>query len=183
MGKRPARCYTKISGPAYTRTQGRRTKGYIRGIPGSKLQIYDMGDKRGGELGEYDIEIHLVGLEACQIRHMALEAARQAINRRLQKRVGRQDYHFTVRVHPHHVLRENKMMAFAGADRMQDGMRRSFGKPADRAARVSANQELFTVRVRTKHAKQGIAALEAGVAKLPTPCEIRIGKGAELLED
>jgi large subunit ribosomal protein L10e len=183
MGKRPARCYTEIRGPAYTRTQGRRTKGYIRGIPGSKLQIYDMGDKSGGETGKFAVEIHMVGLEKCQIRHMALEAARQAINRKLQKRIGRSDYQFIVRTHPHHVLRENKMMAFAGADRMQDGMRRSFGKPSDRAARVDDEQELFTIRVNKKHVDAGKSALQAGVAKIPTPCKIVIGKGSELLKD
>ena len=45
------------------------------------------------------------------------------------------------------------MMAFAGADRMQDGMRRSFGKPVDRAARVKAYSEVLTVSVDPRNVK------------------------------
>ncbi len=168
MGKRPARCYTFAKGPSYTRTQGRRTKGYIRGIPGSKLQIFDMG--QNGK--DFEVSVHMIGLEACNIRHMALEAARQAINRQLTKLIGRENYHFRVRKHPHHVLRENKMMAFAGADRMQDGMRQSFGKPTDRAARIKANDELYTVRVNKNHVELAVKSMKSGVSKMPCPAKI-----------
>jgi len=174
MGKRPARCYTKISGPANT-----RTKKYVRGIPGSKIVMFDMGNKSR----EFPVEVHLINEEACQIRHMAIEAARQAVNRNLLKRVGRENFHFRVRVHPHHVLRENKMMAFAGADRMQDGMRRSFGKPADRAARVAAKQELFTVKVEPRNLKVAMLALRKAISKLPTPAKVEIGRGLELVKN
>lgn len=174
MGKRPARCYTKVRGPANT-----RTKKYVRGIPGSKIVMYDMGNKSK----DFSVEIHLVNEEACQIRHMAIEASRQAVNRHLLKRVGRENYHFRVRTHPHHVLRENKMMAFAGADRMQDGMRRSFGKPADRAARVKANQELLTVRVEPRHVKEAMFCIRKAISKLPTPAKVIIGKGLELVKN
>ena len=57
------------------------------------------------------------------------------------------NYYFVVRPYPHHIIRENKMVAGAGADRIQKGMRRSFGKPMDRAARLKKNQALFTVYV------------------------------------
>nr|AKC94891.1 putative 50S ribosomal protein L10e [uncultured organism] len=142
MGVRPAHCYTKISGPANT-----RTKKYVRGVPGNKIVMYDMGHKSK----EFEIDLHLVNSEACQIRHMSIEASRQVVNRALQKTLSRDEYHFRIRIHPHHVLRENKMMAFAGADRMQDGMRRSFGKPTDRSARVKVNSEILTVSVDLKH--------------------------------
>lgn len=171
LGKRPAHCYTKIRGPANT-----RTKKYVRGVPGNKIVMYDMGNKSR----QFPIEIHLVNDEACQIRHMAIEAARQAINRHLLKRIGRDNFHFRVRIHPHHVLRENKMMAFAGADRMQDGMRHSFGKPADRSARVGTNQELFTVSVEPKFFKLAYELIQAGASKLPTPTHVTVGKGIEL---
>ena len=174
MGKRPAHCYTKIRGPANT-----RTKKYVRGVPGNKVVMYDMGDKSK----DFPVEIHLVNVEACQIRHMAIEAARQAVNRYLTKKVGRDNYHFRVRIHPHHVLRENKMMAFAGADRMQDGMRRSFGKPTDRAARVKANSEILTVRINANalHFDEAKEALRKGISKFPTPAKVVLGKGSELL--
>ncbi|MCY3411380.1 MAG: 50S ribosomal protein L16 [Candidatus Heimdallarchaeota archaeon] len=172
MGKRPAHCYTKIRGPANT-----RTKKYVRGVPGNKIVMYDMGNKSKN----FSVEFHLVNEEACQIRHMAIEAARQAVNRYLTKALGRDNYHFRVRIHPHHVLRENKMMAFAGADRMQDGMRRSFGKPADRSARVKSNTEILTVRVEPRHHKQAAIALKKGVSKFPTPAKVVLGKGQELI--
>lgn len=177
MGKRPARCYTKVGGPAYTRTQGRRNKGYIRGIPGSKVVMFDMGanDKT------FEIAVDMLAKESCHIRHMALEAGRQAINRKLQKLVGRDEYHLTLRTHPHHVLRENKMMAFAGADRMQDGMRRSFGKPTDRASRIKAGDAIFTARVQAKNYEHAVAALKSARAKMPTPVYFEISKGKDLL--
>ncbi len=172
MGKRPARCYTEIKGPAYT-----RIKKYIRSVPGSKIQIYDMGQK--GKF--FPVVLHLVIDEPCQIRHMALEALRQAVNRKLMKKVGRENYHFRVRVHPHHILRENKMMAFAGADRMQDGMRRSFGKPTDRAARVRAGQEIATIWVPPQHWKAAFEALDKARYKLPKPSHVIIAEGRELI--
>jgi large subunit ribosomal protein L10e len=174
MGKRPAHCYTKISGPANT-----RTKKYVRGIPGSKIVMYDMGNKSK----EFPVEVHLVAEEACQVRHMAIEAARQAVNRALLKRIGRDNFHFRVRLHPHHVLRENKMMAFAGADRMQDGMRRSFGKPADRAARIGAGTEMLTVKIEPRNIKTAMFCLEKASSKLPTPAKIQVGKGLELVKN
>lgn len=172
MGKRPAHCYTKIRGPANT-----RTKKYVRGVPGNKIVMYDMGEKSKN----FDLELHLVNSEGCQIRHMAIEASRQAVNRALQKSLNREEYHFRIRIHPHHVLRENKMMAFAGADRMQDGMRRSFGKPTDRSARVNANSELLTVSVNVKHYAIAKKALKKAIAKIPTPAKVIVGKGKELL--
>ena len=172
MGTRPAHCYTKIAGPANT-----RTKKYVRGVPGSKVVLFDMGNNAA----TFEIDLHLIGLEACQIRHMALEAARQAVNRALQKQIHRDDYHFRIRIHPHHVLRENKMMAFAGADRMQDGMRRSFGKPIDMAARVAANQELFTISVDRKNFEHALYSLRKAISKIPTPAKVIVGKGQELL--
>ena len=174
MGKRPAHCYTKIRGPANT-----RTKKYVRGFAGSKIVMFDMGNKAK----DFSVEMHLVGLEACQVRHMAIEAARQVVNRILSKRLSRDDYHFRIRVHPHHVLRENKMMAFAGADRMQDGMRRSFGKPTDRAARVNAGQELLTVRIEPKNFLLAKRALEKSISKFPTPGKIVVSKGNDLVKN
>ncbi len=139
--------------------------------------MYDMGAKDK----EFEIAVDMVAKEKCHIRHMALEAGRQAINRKLQKLVGRGEYHLTLRTHPHHVLRENKMMAFAGADRMQDGMRRSFGKPTDRASRIAPGDAIFTARVSAKNYEHAVAALKAARAKMPTPVYFEVTKGKDLL--
>jgi len=44
-----------------------------------------------------------------------------------------------VRAHPWHIVRINKMLSCAGADRLQQGMRQAYGKPYLKAARVEIN--------------------------------------------
>ena len=130
----------------------------------------------GNTGGEFDVELSLIGLERCQIRHQALEAARIASNRDMTKNVGRQYYHLMIRVKPYHYLRENKMISGAGADRVQDGMRKAWGKVIGIAARVKPNQALITVRVNPQHIKQAMQALKKAAPKLPTPCRIVFDK-------
>jgi len=102
-------------------------------VPGSKITKFDYGDPKG----DFPVLVRLIPLEAGQIRHNALEAARVTATKAMSAALGDTGYHLKVRTYPHQVLRENKMMAFAGADRLQDGMRRSFGKPCGTAARVA----------------------------------------------
>lgn len=70
----------------------------------------------------------------------ALEAARVAANKYMVKNAGKEAFHLRVRVHPFHVLRINKMLSCAGADRLQTGMRGAFGKPTGTCARVQIGQ-------------------------------------------
>jgi large subunit ribosomal protein L10e len=118
----------------------------------------------------------LIGLERCQIRDQALEAARIASNRYMMKKVGRRNYHLRIRVKPYHYLRENKMLTGAGADRVQDGMRLAFGRVIGIAARVKADQPLISVRCNVPHIKDGKKALNRAAPKLPTPCRIDFDK-------
>lgn len=53
-----------------------------------------------------------------------------------------------VRAHPYHVVRINKMLSCAGADRLQTGMRGAYGKPNGSVARVNIGQILLSVRTR-----------------------------------
>lgn len=46
------------------------------------------------------------------------------------------------------MLRINKMLSCAGADRLQTGMRGAFGKPQGVAARVSIGQILLSIRTK-----------------------------------
>merc|ERR1719394_138054 len=64
-----------------------------------------------------------------------------------------------MRVHPFHVLRINKMLSCAGADRLQTGMRGAFGKAHGTAARVKIGQILISVRSYEKFKDQVIEAL------------------------
>merc|ERR1711915_880430 len=50
-----------------------------------------------------------------------------------------------MRVHPFHVLRINKMLSCAGADRLQTGMRGAFGMAHGTAARVRIGQILISL--------------------------------------
>ncbi|MEM4557455.1 MAG: 50S ribosomal protein L16 [Desulfurococcaceae archaeon] len=162
MPLRPARCYTKFSGPPYTR------KEYIPGIPPPKISKFEMGNIKG----DYDYEVTLVVEEAGQIRHNALEAARVMALKRLTTKAGENNFYLKLKVYPHHVLRENKMLAFAGADRLQEGMRLAFGKPIGTAARVYPGHEIFVARVKKEHLNIAKEALKLAASKLPLPCRI-----------
>lgn len=146
------------------------------GVPGSKIVQYEMGNLSG----EYPLEVDLKVDEACQIRHSALESARISINRRLLKDVGRTNFHFKVRVFPHHVLRENKQATGAGADRVSEGMRLSFGKAVGTAARVSPGQAVFTVFTTDEYAEKAKEALRHGGYKLPSPSRIVMESTAKI---
>lgn len=61
---------------------------------------------------------------------------------------GKDAFHLRIRVHPFHVLRHNKMLTCAGADRLQTGMRGAFGKPMGTCARVAIGQILMSIRCR-----------------------------------
>ncbi|MEM2976251.1 MAG: 50S ribosomal protein L16, partial [Thermoplasmata archaeon] len=99
----------------------------------------------------------------------------------LQKSAGNEGYHLKIRVYPHVVIRENKQATGAGADRVSQGMRASFGKAVGTVARVEEGQKLITVRVNREHFLSAKEALRSGAVKLPTPTRIIIEKGAELV--
>jgi large subunit ribosomal protein L10e len=84
------------------------------------------------------------------------------------------NYYLHVHPYPHTILRENKMIFGAHADRLQDGMRRSFGKPIGTAARIRANQTIITVRVNADSVELAKNSLKNGGAKLPIPCRVVI---------
>jgi large subunit ribosomal protein L10e len=164
MVRKPAKMYRNISKRAYTRRE------YMGGVPGSKIVQFEMGNLAQ----EFPTQVDLLVEEACQIRHSALEAARISINRRLMKEVGRANFHFKVRVFPHHVLRENKQATGAGADRVSEGMRLAFGKAVGTAARVMANQMIFTVFSTPQYLDKVKDALRHGGHKLPSPSHLKI---------
>ncbi len=171
MGLRPAKCY-KWDSPAYTRVAKNPQDSFITGIPGSKVTRYTMGNLKA----EFDTEISVVMKENVQVRHNAIESARITVNRALEDKLGVSNFRFKIRVYPHHVLRENVMATGAGADRVQSGMRHSFGKPVGTAARVHKKQAMLTVYInkdenRIINVKR---ALKKGMMKLPGETKITI---------
>jgi len=130
-----------------------------------------MGDTKG----TFEIQGQLIGLERAQIRHSALEAARVATNRILMDKLIN-DYLMVVHLYPHIILRENKMIFGAHADRLQQGMRRSFGTAIGTAAKVEVGQPIITVKVKVGQEAVAKESLKRGSAKLPIPCKIVISK-------
>jgi len=161
-----ARNYREVKGQAYTR------KKYIRGSPASKIVKFTMGNPAG----TYKYQVQLIGEKAVQIRHNALESARVASNRILSEKVGINNYHLKILPFPHIILRENKMIFGAHADRLQDGMRNAFGKAISLAARVKPGQKLIIADVNEEGLQFATTALKRGGAKLPTPCRVVVKK-------
>lgn len=83
------------------------------------------------------------------------------------KFAGKDGFHLRVRAHPFHVLRINKMLSCAGADRLQTGMRGAFGKPTGLAARVSIGQILISIRTKDANGKHALEALRRSGFKFP----------------
>ncbi|KAL0403971.1 UNVERIFIED_CONTAM: 60S ribosomal protein L10 [Sesamum radiatum] len=144
----PARCYRQIKNKPYPKSR------YCRGVPDPKIRIYDVGMKKKG-VDEFPFCVHLVSWEKENVSSEALEAARIACNKYMTKFAGKDAFHLRVRVHPFHVLRINKMLSCAGADRLQTGMRGAFGKPQGTCARVAIGQVLLSVRCKDGTASSG----------------------------
>lgn len=168
-GLRKGHAYSKYFKRAYTRKSKFKTKGYIKAVPLSKVVKYDMGDLKK----EFPRKVHLVAKQNVQLRHNALESARVLINRRLHDTLG-QNYRFKLRVYPHHVLRENKMITGAGADRMQSGMQKAFGTAMSIAAQVMKGQKIFTAYVNDSDIDKAKIALKTGMARMPKQYKVLI---------
>ena len=160
MGRRPARCYRYQKGKPYPKSR------YNRGVPDSKLRIYDIGKKKA-VYNEFPNCIHLVSGEKEQISSEALEAARIAANKYMATKAGKDSFHMRVRIHPWHVLRINKMLSCAGADRLSGGMGGAFGKPLGKAARVAIGTILFSIRVGNNNIEHAKEALRRAKFKFP----------------
>lgn len=174
MGLRPGRTMRDTNKPAWTRfSRSKPRKSYIKAMPHQDITQFRMGVQKP----DYNTTFRLISQNDMQIRDNALESARQAVNKYLEKTMLG-NFYFVIRVFPHQVIRENKMIAGAGADRLQKGMRQSFGRPTDKAARVRKNQEIFTIRAyRDKTAAVG-SAIGRALKKLPGSYKLEIEEKA-----
>ncbi len=173
---RKAGAYSKKYARPYTRVSKKKSKNFIKTVPASKITKFNMGNVQAYQSGKYNVILRAICKEQIQIRDNAIEAARQGITRALEKTIPNQFY-FEIKVHPHHIQRENKMLTGAGSDRMQTGMQRSFGKTVGRAARVKANQQLFFLATSGDKQVNAIRkAITAIKARLPCRTQIVIEK-------
>jgi len=172
MALRKASAYSKKKVRPYTRKSKVKKKSYIKTIPNQKIVKFKMGSVKDYDSGKLKNIVKLVSGEKVLIRDNALEASRQYINKILDKELPGQ-YYFEVKVFPHHILRENKVLTGAGADRMQTGMQKSFGKTIGRAAIVEPNQTLFLVAFFHEN-QRGIINKVLGKIKAKLPCHSRL---------
>lgn len=165
---RKGHCYSKVKRP-YTRKSKFKKKGYIKTIPALKIVKFDLGNLRK----DFEKRVNLISKNHIQIRQNALESARQLVNRRLHKFLG-VNYHLKINPYPHHILRENKMLTGAGADRMQTGMQQSFGKPIGSAAQVKIGQAIITVFVDERDVDIAKSALKLAIHRFPCKCSLEV---------
>src|SRR5262245_58056369 len=98
--------YREPRGMPYVRRE------YIAGKPQIKIAKFSSGQFKENY---YDYKLEILSTENIQIRHNALESSRLAANKTMA-RAGETSFFSALRVYPHILLRENKMIATAGAD-------------------------------------------------------------------
>ncbi len=145
------------------------SKVYAPGAPNIKIARFSTGQANP----DYDYVLQLKSTEKVQIRHNAIEAARVAANKKLTP-IGETSYFLRVKVYPHVILRENKMIATAGADRLQEGMRKAWGKPIGLAARVTPEDIILELSVKSENLAVAKAAMKNASSKLPMPTELKV---------
>jgi large subunit ribosomal protein L10e len=145
------------------------SKVYSPGAPNSKIARFSTGTASP----DYDYALELVSTEKVQVRHNALEAARVAANKKLTP-IGETGYFLRVKVYPHVILRENKMIATAGADRLQEGMRKAWGKPIGLAARVMPGSTILELQVKQENLAKAKEAMKSAATKMPMPTYVKV---------
>jgi len=174
--KRPWHCYSKWTRRPfqYKRSSNRRRE-YARGGAQSKIVRFWGGNL---DIAWEDWEL-CVGLKVnsqIQISSNALEAIRITINGVLQRQLGRQNYRLRIRPKPFQKYRENRMLAFAGADRVQSGMRNSFGRSTGVCARVRAGQIVVDIGTHLRNLPVVRDRLRVASMKIPSSCQTVILK-------
>jgi len=169
---RKASSYSKKTVRPYTRKSSKRKKSYIKAVPQNKIVKFNMGKGKAEDMKKYKFIIQLLSEEKVQVRDNALESCRMLINKSMEREVPG-TFCFRVKVFPHHILRENKTAAGAGADRLSSGMKHSFGITAGRAAIVNPGKDLFEILCITE---KGVQAAKRAMKKVKPkiPCKSKI---------
>merc|ERR1712003_601972 len=157
-GRRPAKCYRYCKGKPWPKSR------FVRGVPDPKIRIFDTGKKKI-PCEDFPAAVHMVCDEMQQITSEAMESARIACNKYMITNAGRDFFHIKMRPHPFQVLRINKTLSCAGADRLSTGMRGAFGKSYGTAARVHIGQVLISVRTKEEKIAIAVEALRRAKSK------------------
>merc|ERR1712093_483880 len=129
-----------------------------------KIRIYDNGRKKA-HVDDFPLCIHLVSMELEQLGSEAIESARQCANRHMVQTGGKENFHMRIRIHPFHIVRINKMLSCAGADRLQSGMRHAWGKAYGKACRVKIGTKIISIRTIKPNIKYALGALKRAQMK------------------
>lgn len=143
---RKALAYSKRNPIKNSRRSKKQQLSYVKTIPPQKIVKFNMGDYQGFEKGKYKIKITLSTQENIQIRDLALEAIRQSLHKDMTKLLTQKNYFLRCNVYPHNILRNNRI--FSGGskgERVQTGMKKSFGSPEGRAATIKKGKSIFTL--------------------------------------
>lgn len=172
--KRPWHCYSKWTRRPYQhKRSSNHRREYARGGAQSKIERFWGGNKeRDWALWEL-----IVGLKVnhqIQISSNSLEAIRISINGVLQRKLGRLNFRLRIRPKPFQKFRENRMLAVAGADRIQSGMRNSFGRSSGVCARVRAGQVIVDLGCYIKDLPLVRDRLRIASMKVSSSCQIVI---------
>lgn len=172
MAVRKALSYSKKHNRPYTRVSKVRARSYIKVVPPNKVVKYNIGNQKAYVEGKLPFILSLLSDEQIVIKDLAIESARMVLTKNLETKLPGKFY-LWVKVHPHHILRNNKAAAGAGADRLSTGMVQSFGIVEGRAARVFGGQELFMVACDTESTVK-VAREILSTAKAKLPCRTRV---------
>ena len=154
---------TKSGDRSYTRVE------YIRSKPPSRIARFTLGDTAL----DYEYRVTLVAPYSKEISSKALESARVTANKVIGVATGQQ-FLLKVVTYPHEIIRAHRFMGFAGADRLSQGMRRSFGRPTERAAMVKAGQPILAIYSMESGVETAKKALMRASKKLPLPCRVEV---------
>ncbi len=173
MALRKACSYSKKKARPYTRKSKVKSKNYIKTIPQQKIVKFDMGNAKAFQKGEYKFVLRAISKEKVIIRDNALEACRQVIHKDLEKALPG-GYYFSIKKYPHHILRENRMYSGGSkGERINTGMKESFGSVIGRAAFVDKGDTVLLVAFSEKKLIP-IARRALTKIKPKLPCAIKI---------
>ena len=169
--KRPWHCYSKWTRrPFQHKRSSNHRREYARGGAQSKIVRFWGGSKET-PWEDFDLVVGLKVKNQSQISSNTLEAIRITINGVLTRKLGRQNYRLRIRPKPFQKFRENRMLAFAGADRVQSGMRNSFGRSTGVCARVRAGQIIVDVGISLRNLPLVRDRLRVANMKISSPCQ------------
>ncbi len=165
---RKASAYSRKMVRPYTRKSSKKNRAYIKAIPPLRITKYNMGDQQSSVKGKHKYLVKLIAEEKVQMRDNSIEACRMIINKSMDREAPG-EYYFSIKIYPHHILRENKAAGgAAGADRLSHGMKHSFGVTIGRAAIINAGKEVFEVSCMSEKAAQAAKkALRKVKSKIP----------------